>query len=66
MTTSIKSHRKAKGITQVKLAEITSMDQASISRIENDKQGVSVSQLQRIANALQVELSELVENDAHA
>jgi transcriptional regulator with XRE-family HTH domain len=56
----IKDTRKRVGLTQVQLSEVTGIDQASISRMENGKQGISLEQLKRIASALGVELGELV------
>lgn len=57
---NIKTKRQQQGMTQKELSKKTKIDQASISRIENRKQGVSISQLIKIAEALNVELRELI------
>ncbi len=56
----IREIRKRAGFTQVQLSEATDIDQASISRMENGKQGISLAHLQRISRALEVELGVLV------
>ncbi len=56
----IKNARKRAGLTQIQLSEETGIDQASISRMENGKQGITLEYLKRIARALRVDLSELV------
>jgi len=48
----IKAVRQHKGITQQGLSEATGIDQSSISRMENGKQGISLKNLYMIANAL--------------
>jgi len=48
----IKTVREQKGITQQGLSEVTGIDQSSISRMENGKQGISLNNLYQIANAL--------------
>ena len=48
----IKAVRQQKGITQQGLSEATGIDQSSISRMENGKQGISLKSLYQIANAL--------------
>jgi transcriptional regulator with XRE-family HTH domain len=48
----IKAVRQHKGITQQGLSEATGIDQSSISRMENGKQGISLKNLYQIANAL--------------
>lgn len=56
----IKDARKRAGFTQMQLSEATRIDQASISRMENGKQGITLEYLKRIAKALGVNLGELV------
>ena len=56
----IRDARKRAGFTQVQLSEATGIDQASISRMENGRQGISLAHLQRIAGALGVEPGVLV------
>ena len=56
----IRQFRKRTGFTQVQLSEATGIDQASISRIENGKQGVSLDYLQRMARAMGVSVADLI------
>jgi len=56
----IRQVRKKAGFTQAQLSEATGIDQASISRIENGKQGVTLDYLQRMARALGVGVADLV------
>lgn len=56
----IRDARKRAGLTQVQLSEATGIDQASISRMENGKQGITLEYLKRIAQALGVELGDLL------
>ncbi len=55
----IKAVRKEKGITQQRLSEVSGIDQSSISRMENGKQGISISNLYLIAKALEVHVEYL-------
>ncbi len=55
----IKAVRKQKGITQKRLSEVSGIDQSSISRMENGKQGISLSNLYLIASALEVPIESL-------
>ena len=48
-------------MTQVQLSEATGIDQASISRMENGRQGITLEHLQRIADVLGVSLADLLE-----
>ena len=48
----IKALRQQKGVTQQGLSEATGIDQSSISRMENGKQGISLNNLYQIASAL--------------
>ncbi|WP_449240559.1 helix-turn-helix domain-containing protein [Desulfoscipio gibsoniae] len=60
----IKLIRKKRGISQVKLAEILGVDPSHICRIEKGKGTCSILLLQRIATALGVKVSELLEEQA--
>lgn len=54
--------RRARGLTQVQLAERTGIDQAAISRIENGQtQGMDFSVLERLCAALDCEPGDLLE-----
>ncbi len=57
---NLREIRKGKGLTQEELADAIGMDQASISRIENRKQPITVEQLRSIAQALEVPIETLV------
>jgi len=50
---AVRARRQALGLKQPQLAErLTSLDQASISRIENGKQGLTLDSLEELASAL--------------
>ncbi len=55
----IKNTREAKGLTQKEVAISVNMDQSQYSKIEKGKTDPSTSTLEKIAKALDVELSEL-------
>lgn len=52
-----------KGLTQVELAELAGVAQATISSIENGKKNPSFDTLERIAKALQVDVFDLLSRD---
>lgn len=60
----IRDARKRAGLTQMQLSEATGIDQASISRMENGKQGITLEYLKRIAEALGLELGDLLGDGA--
>jgi DNA-binding Xre family transcriptional regulator len=49
--------RQAKGLTQTQLAEIVGMNQAEISRLEGEKGNPRLSTLNKICDALDLEIS---------
>ena len=55
----IKRMRTAKGLSQKEVLNISGLDKAQLSRIENSKTDPSFSTLERIAKALGVSLPEL-------
>ncbi|MDO5437900.1 MAG: helix-turn-helix transcriptional regulator [bacterium] len=57
----IKEIRKARKITQAKLAELINVDSKYISRIETSNGSPSLEVLENIASALQIETKELFE-----
>ena len=57
----IRETRQAKKFTQQALSLATGLHQASISRMENGKQNVKVSDLRRIATVLGVSITQLIE-----
>jgi transcriptional regulator with XRE-family HTH domain len=52
----IRSHRTARRLSQHELAGRTGTRNSAISRIESGRQGITVDTLQRIAQALSVDL----------
>lgn len=56
---NIKTIRLKKGINQDVIAEALNFETANWSRIENGKQELRVSQLEKIANCLQVSVIDL-------
>lgn len=54
----IKELRKQKGLTQEKLAELINMEQNSISIIESGRNFPTLATLEKIANILEVNLSD--------
>lgn len=60
----IREIRREKGFTQRQLSDATGIDQASISRMENGKQSITVDYLQRIARAMKVPVESLVRSEA--
>jgi transcriptional regulator with XRE-family HTH domain len=59
----IKKVREAKGLSQKQIAGILKMDQAQYSRIENNKNDPSFSNVVRISEALGIDLIELFKAD---
>lgn len=59
----LRTVRKAQGLSQDKLAKMIggTSDDSYVSRIENEKVGISVDGLFRIAEALDVKLSDLLD-----
>ncbi|ALG66442.2 helix-turn-helix domain-containing protein [Beggiatoa leptomitoformis] len=63
MNEKIKTARKKAGLKQEELAMLAKIGRTTLSKIENCKQGISLVQLRRIANALKIDITELVKND---
>ena len=57
----IKELRKAKGLSQEELSEKVGIDSKHLSRIEVGKSYPSLDTLERIANALNIEIKDLFE-----
>lgn len=55
----LKQIRKAKGMTQVQLAELLEVEQGEISKLESANRNPKLETLQKIASALEVEISDL-------
>jgi len=56
---TIKRLRKQKGMTLKDMAKITGIQEATLSRIENDKMDGSINTFMLIAGGLDLKLSEL-------
>ena len=59
----IKKIRKNRKISQEKLAEMISMNQRSILRIENAQSLPTIETLQKISNVLNVNITDFFENE---
>ena len=62
--TNLAKLRKAKGLTQMELASIAGVPRVSIARYETGKVSPNVRVLERLANALQVRIDDLVDRKA--
>lgn len=60
---NIVSIRKAQNLTQEELAFTADIDRTYIGYIENGKQNVTVSVLCKLANALNINIKDLFEDD---
>lgn len=58
-----KEIRKAKGLTQVELAHMAGVEQATVSRFEKGNEGVTLGVVKKIAAALDVPMADLFAND---
>ena len=56
---NVKSIRKSKKISQVKLSELTWLDRSFLSNVESGKVNPSILSLEKIAVSLGVEVKEL-------
>ncbi len=56
---NIKRIRKEKGLTQKKLGELCSMNEANIRKYENGKQNPKIETIEKIAKALETTADEL-------
>ncbi|MCD7775393.1 MAG: helix-turn-helix domain-containing protein [Clostridiales bacterium] len=57
--TNVKKYRTAKGLSQEKLAEKSNMHRTYISAIECYRRSISLENIQRIADALEIETYKL-------
>ncbi|MCP3775228.1 helix-turn-helix domain-containing protein [Paenibacillus sp. MZ04-78.2] len=60
----IRAIRKAKGLTQLQLAELSSLDDAYIGAVERGERNFTIDTLEKIHTALQVDTADLFRNDA--
>ena len=58
---SVKAFRKKLGLTQKELAKRAEIDQATLSRLERNRQEITVTKLTRIAHALGVKEQTLLD-----
>lgn len=56
----IKEIRKAKGISQDRLAELTGLNRVHVYRLENGKQSMTLRTLKLIADTLEVRVRDLI------
>ncbi len=63
MTNNIKKIRKSKGIQQNELAEQLGMHVTSLNRIENNRSAPSLKRITQLAEALGVDVSDLMQDD---
>ncbi len=57
----IKQFRSTKGITQEKLAELSGLSRQYIGDVERGIRNISLVNIQKIANALEIKLSKLLD-----
>lgn len=57
----IREHRLALGLSQEKLGELTGIDRTYISGVERGKRNPAVKNLERLAKALKVKVSDLID-----
>jgi len=60
----IKTVRVAKGLSQARLSHLSSVSQAYISELEADEKNPTISIVQKLATALGVKVSDLLEDQA--
>ncbi|MFV0187812.1 helix-turn-helix transcriptional regulator [Empedobacter falsenii] len=60
IASNIKTYRKEKGISQESLANMASIDRTYMTDIENAKRNLSIKVLERIANALEIDIKKLL------
>src|SRR5215203_6076371 len=58
--------RKAKGLSQAKLAELVGASQSDIARLERGRRRLTADWIRRLAPALEVSPAELLDADTHA
>lgn len=56
----LKKLRKSKNLTQEQLSELANIDRSYISDIERGIKSISIEKLEQLADALELELSELL------
>jgi transcriptional regulator with XRE-family HTH domain len=66
LATNIRNHRQLLGISQAKLAEFANIAPAYVAMIELEKKFPSDQVLERIANALKIDPTELFSKSCHS
>ena len=61
---NVKRYRKKKNISQEKLAELAGLHRTYISALERERRNISIDNIQRIAEALEIEASLLFVDDS--
>ncbi|WP_318627802.1 helix-turn-helix transcriptional regulator [Paenibacillus polymyxa] len=61
----IRTIRKAKGLTQQQLAELSGLDDAHIGSVERGERNFSIDTLEKVLTALNVSISELMFSKGH-
>ncbi|WP_328801356.1 helix-turn-helix transcriptional regulator [Paenibacillus sp. LX16] len=61
----IRTIRKAKGLTQQQLAELSGLDDAYIGSVERGERNFSIDTLEKVLTALNVTISELMFSKEH-
>ncbi|HOE63398.1 MAG TPA: helix-turn-helix transcriptional regulator [Candidatus Sumerlaeota bacterium] len=59
----IKGLRMKKGLSQERLALIAGLDRTYITTVENGKRNISIVNIEKISNALNLSLKEFFNND---
>ena len=60
---NLRKYRKEKGISQEKLAEMAGLHRTYISDIERFQRSISLNNIQRIADALEIETYKLLKEE---
>lgn len=61
--TNVRRYRKAKGLSQEKLGELSELHRTYISDIERFQRSIALENVQRIADALEIEVYKLFMED---
>ena len=57
--TNVKKYRELKGISQEKFAEISDLHRTYISAVERGRRSISLKNIEKISNALDIQIYEL-------
>lgn len=61
---NVKRYRKKKNISQEKLAELAGLHRTYISALERERRNISIDNIQRISEALEIEANLLFVDDS--